>query len=231
MKRSLGDCVFLLKPLLEHRLRTDLPGLLGRHPPPCVIARLPASGAHPRRRRRAHSSRGLDRVRTRRVTKPVHTAGLCGGTGPSPPSEPGSAWRAILPEKSIRNPTLTAFAKTPANDLWQGDTLHGPYLETGLRGKPVRDGNKTASTSSRSTPSYKTPEGTSSSHEAAPSATHAPNITLAFRVFCHAFKKSRGLGQRPFRSNRHVVTRVQQSDRRGLKTRCQCGNPSKITRW
>ena len=31
-----------------------------------------------------------------------------------------------------------AFAKAHANDLWQGDTLHGPYLETGLRGKPVK---------------------------------------------------------------------------------------------
>jgi putative transposase len=31
-----------------------------------------------------------------------------------------------------------AFAKAHANDLWQGDTLHGPYLETGLRGKPIK---------------------------------------------------------------------------------------------
>ena len=31
-----------------------------------------------------------------------------------------------------------AFAKAHANDLWQGDTLHGPYLETGLRGNPVK---------------------------------------------------------------------------------------------
>jgi putative transposase len=31
-----------------------------------------------------------------------------------------------------------AFAKAHANDLWQGDTLHGPYLETGLHGKPVK---------------------------------------------------------------------------------------------
>ena len=31
-----------------------------------------------------------------------------------------------------------AFAKAHANDLWQGDTLHGPYLETGLRGKPAK---------------------------------------------------------------------------------------------
>jgi transposase InsO family protein len=34
--------------------------------------------------------------------------------------------------------TRLAFAKAHANDLWQGDTLHGPYLETGLRGKPVK---------------------------------------------------------------------------------------------
>jgi len=31
-----------------------------------------------------------------------------------------------------------AFAKAHANDMWQGDTLHGPYLEVGLRGKPVK---------------------------------------------------------------------------------------------
>lgn len=31
-----------------------------------------------------------------------------------------------------------AFAKAHANDLWQGDTLHGPYLATGLRGKPTK---------------------------------------------------------------------------------------------
>lgn len=31
-----------------------------------------------------------------------------------------------------------AFAKAHANDLWQGDTLHGPYLDTGLRGKPIK---------------------------------------------------------------------------------------------
>jgi putative transposase len=31
-----------------------------------------------------------------------------------------------------------AFAKAHANDLWQGDTLHGPYLETGPRGKPSK---------------------------------------------------------------------------------------------
>jgi transposase InsO family protein len=31
-----------------------------------------------------------------------------------------------------------AFAKAHANDLWQGDTLHGPYLQTGLHGKPVK---------------------------------------------------------------------------------------------
>ncbi|MCX6864891.1 MAG: DDE-type integrase/transposase/recombinase [Verrucomicrobia bacterium] len=31
-----------------------------------------------------------------------------------------------------------AFAKPHANDLWQGDTLHGPYLDNGLRGKPIK---------------------------------------------------------------------------------------------
>ena len=31
-----------------------------------------------------------------------------------------------------------AFAKAHANDLWQADTLHGPYLDTGLRGKPIK---------------------------------------------------------------------------------------------
>jgi putative transposase len=31
-----------------------------------------------------------------------------------------------------------AFAKAHANDMWQGDTLHGPYLETGPRGKPLK---------------------------------------------------------------------------------------------
>ena len=31
-----------------------------------------------------------------------------------------------------------AFAKAHANDMWQGDTLHGPYLEIGLRAKPVK---------------------------------------------------------------------------------------------
>jgi len=31
-----------------------------------------------------------------------------------------------------------AFAKAHANDMWQGDTLHGPYLETGLRGKLLK---------------------------------------------------------------------------------------------
>ena len=31
-----------------------------------------------------------------------------------------------------------AFAKAHANDMWQGDTLHGPYLETGLRAKPIK---------------------------------------------------------------------------------------------
>jgi hypothetical protein len=63
-----GGCVFLLKPLLEHRLRADLPGLLGRHPSPCVIAFLPASGAHPGGCLRTHASCGLVRVRNRRVT-------------------------------------------------------------------------------------------------------------------------------------------------------------------
>lgn len=31
-----------------------------------------------------------------------------------------------------------AFAKAHANDLWQGDTLHGPYLNTGLRSAPIK---------------------------------------------------------------------------------------------
>jgi len=31
-----------------------------------------------------------------------------------------------------------AFAKAHANDLWQADTLHGPYLDTGLRSRPVK---------------------------------------------------------------------------------------------
>lgn len=31
-----------------------------------------------------------------------------------------------------------AFAKAHANDLWQADTLHGPYLHTGLRTKPIK---------------------------------------------------------------------------------------------
>lgn len=31
-----------------------------------------------------------------------------------------------------------AFAKAHANDMWQGDTLHGPYLETSLHAKPQK---------------------------------------------------------------------------------------------
>ena len=31
-----------------------------------------------------------------------------------------------------------AFAKAHANDLWQADTLHGPYLDTGLRSRPIK---------------------------------------------------------------------------------------------
>jgi putative transposase len=31
-----------------------------------------------------------------------------------------------------------AFAKAHANDMWQGDTLHGPYLDAGLRCKPIK---------------------------------------------------------------------------------------------
>ena len=31
-----------------------------------------------------------------------------------------------------------AFAKAHANDMWQADTLHGPYLDAGPRGKPIK---------------------------------------------------------------------------------------------
>ena len=31
-----------------------------------------------------------------------------------------------------------AFAKAHANDMWQGDTLHGPHLETGPHSKPTK---------------------------------------------------------------------------------------------
>jgi transposase InsO family protein len=31
-----------------------------------------------------------------------------------------------------------AFAKAHANDLWQGDTMHGPYIPTGHKGKPTK---------------------------------------------------------------------------------------------
>ena len=31
-----------------------------------------------------------------------------------------------------------AFAKAHANDLWQADTLHGPYLDTGLRSPSIK---------------------------------------------------------------------------------------------
>jgi putative transposase len=31
-----------------------------------------------------------------------------------------------------------AFAKAHANDLWQGDTMHGPYIPAGHRGKPTK---------------------------------------------------------------------------------------------
>lgn len=66
-KQSPGECVFLLKPILEPRVRADVPRLLGQHPAPCFTAPDAASCPHPGGFFRAHPSRRMVCLRTRHV--------------------------------------------------------------------------------------------------------------------------------------------------------------------
>lgn len=44
----------------------------------------------------------------------------------------------LKPDSDSSPRARLAFAKAHANDLWQGDTLHGPYLQTGPGSKPTK---------------------------------------------------------------------------------------------
>ncbi len=47
-------------------------------------------------------------------------------------------FKLLKPVDHTSTKARLAFAKPHANDLWQGDTLHGPYLQTGLRQPPIK---------------------------------------------------------------------------------------------
>ena len=46
-------------------------------------------------------------------------------------------FKLLKPVDHTSSKARLAFAKPHANDLWQGDTLHGPYLQNGLR-QPIK---------------------------------------------------------------------------------------------